>query len=496
MQKKIILLFLLFQVSSFLSQDLETTLQEIADDFGVMGMSLYVNVNGTVSETYIGHRDYTRNLPVNENTQYRIASVSKSFTALGLIKLINDGAIGLDDDISEVLDYELRNPNFLNIPITCRMLLSHTSSLQDGSGYAPFLDATYNQSPIPNISELLLASGSNYTANMWRQEIPGTYFTYSNINYGLIGTLIEVLSGQRFDIFMREQILIPLEIDGSFNIQDLIDINNVSVLYRYNNGWEAQWDNYQGIMPIAPNLNDYILGTNGIYFAPQGGLRITAREMNSIARALASDGAFYNLNITEENYQLMKAIAWDYNGSNGDNYGGLFNRWALGLHHANLSTSDTICIAISEIFIGHPGEAYGLISDNYFIEGSDVSFSFLINGVQLGYQVGTAAFYTIEEDIFEAICMRINQILNQVTFNDINFEIIPNPAKSYITITLPSELSNSEIGLLDIKGKTIKNIRTENKESIDLMLLGISKGVYFIQVNDGEKSSIKKLIVE
>ena len=129
MQKKIILLFLLFQVSSFLSQDLETTLQEIADDFGVMGMSLYVNVNGTVSETYIGHRDYTRNLPVNENTQYRIASVSKSFTALGLIKLINDGAIGLDDDISEILGYELRNPNFLNIPITCRMLLSHTSSL-------------------------------------------------------------------------------------------------------------------------------------------------------------------------------------------------------------------------------------------------------------------------------------------------------------------------------------------------------------------------------
>ena len=267
-------------------------------------------------------------------------------------------------------------------------------------------------------------------------------------------------------------------------------------MYRYNNGWIAQWDNYQGVMPIAPNLDDYALGTNGIYFAPQGGLRITVHEMNSIARALASDGAFYNLNITQENYQLMKAVAWDYNGSNGDNYGGLFNRWAFGLHHANLSISDAICLAIPESFIGHPGEAYGLVSDNYFIEGSDVSFSFLINGVQQGYQVGTSSFYTIEEDIFEAICMHINQILDQVTFNDINFEIIPNPAKSYITIKLPSELSNSEIGLLDIRGKTIKSMRTESKESIDLMLLGISKGVYFIQVNDGEKSSVKKLIVE
>ena len=132
-------------------------------------------------------------------------------------------------------------------------------------------------------------------------------FTYSNINYGLIGTLIEALSGQRFDIFMREQILIPLEIDGSFNIQDLTDIYNVSVLYRYNNGWVAQWDNYQGIMPIAPNLDDYALGTNGIYFAPQGGLRITAHEMNSIARALASDGAFYNLNITQEKLSINES---------------------------------------------------------------------------------------------------------------------------------------------------------------------------------------------
>ena len=493
---KISLLFILFQVSTVLSQDLETTLQEIADDYGVMGMSLYVNVDGAVSETYIGLRDYTRNLPVNQNTQYRIASVSKSFTALGLIKLINDGAIELDDDISEVLGYELRNPNFPDIPITCRMLLSHTSSLQDGSGYAPFLDTTYNQNTIPSISELLLSSGSFYTPNMWRQETPGTYFTYSNINYGLIGTLIEALSGLRFDVFMREQILIPLEIDGSFNIQDLTDINNVSVLYRYDNGWVAQWDNYQGIMPIAPNLDDYILGTNGVYFGPQGGLRITAHQMNIISRVLASDGAFYNLNITEENYQSMKAIAWDYNESNGDNYGGLFNRWALGLHHANLSINDAICLAIPESFIGHPGEAYGLVSDNYFIDGSDVSFSLLINGVRQGYQAGTSAFYTIEEDIFEAICLHINQILNQVTLNDIKFEIIPNPAKSHITITLTSELSNFEIELLDIKGKTIKSVRTESKGSIDLMLLGISKGVYFIQINDREKSGVKKLIIE
>jgi CubicO group peptidase (beta-lactamase class C family) len=100
---------------------------------------------------------------------------------------------------------------------------------------------------------------------------------------------------------MRDQILAPLDIDGSFNIQDLTDLNNLSVLYRYNNGWQAQWDNYQGVMPMSPDLNNYLPGTNGLYFAPQGGLRTTAQGMNIFARALSSDGTFYNLNITPAN---------------------------------------------------------------------------------------------------------------------------------------------------------------------------------------------------
>ncbi len=495
MKNKTLILFLIL-FSSLKAQTLETDLLTISNEYGIMGMSVYVNVNGEVFESYTGFRDFARQLPVTEDTHYRIASVSKSFTALGIMKLYDAGEISLDDDISTAIGYMVRNPNFPNVPITYRMLLSHTSSLQDGSGYSNFLNATYNETPIPNISQLILPTGNYYTPNMWRNETPGTYFTYSNLNFGLLGTLIESIRNQRFDVFMKEEILEPLTIEGSFNIQDLLDINNLSVLYRYNNGWQEQWDNYLGIMPPAPNLNGYIPGTNGIYFAPQGGLRTTAAGINKLARAISLDGSNSNLLLQPETYQLMKSIAWDYNGSNGDNYFGLFNRWGLGLHHANLNSDDEICSSITQTFIGHPGEAYGLVSDNYFIQNNDISFSVIINGVQAGYETGASSFYTVEASIFEAICNHINQVLGKATMNSATFILSPNPASSEVFISLSENTDWIKIQIRDVTGKILmQETRTQNGPT-KFSVSNLHSGMYFVKVSTNDGFSIKKLLVE
>src|SRR5690348_16839624 len=68
--------------------------------------------------------------PVDANTLFRVASVSKFVTALGTMKLVEQGKLSLDADIGEVLGYRLRNPHFPDQPITLRMLLTHTSSLR------------------------------------------------------------------------------------------------------------------------------------------------------------------------------------------------------------------------------------------------------------------------------------------------------------------------------------------------------------------------------
>jgi len=117
----------------------------VADDNGLVGMSVVAVCNGQIQDVFhTGQSDIKRNIMVNNNTVYKIASISKHVTSIGLMKLNEQGAFRLDDDVSKFLGYQLRNPLYQNIPITFRMILSHQSSIFQGSNYDKFLDASYN----------------------------------------------------------------------------------------------------------------------------------------------------------------------------------------------------------------------------------------------------------------------------------------------------------------------------------------------------------------
>ena len=152
------------------------------------------------------------------------------------------------------------------------------------------------------------------------------YFSYANINFGIAGTLIERLSNRRFDIFCREEIFEPLEMTSSFNIQDLPNINNVAVLYRKSGQkWDPQADNYLGIMPEPRDLSAYIIGTNGVIFGPQGGLRTSANDLSKFMRMMMNGGEFNSVKVLEDStVSLILTPTWIYSGSNGDNYYGIF----------------------------------------------------------------------------------------------------------------------------------------------------------------------------
>ncbi len=495
--KSFLIISVLLVAAGINAQNLQADLESVFTEEKLLGIAIQVSVNGNSQNYSFGLRDVDRNLPVNNETQFRIASISKAFTALGVIKLYDNGTLDLDEDISTYLGYQLRNPNFPSTPITLRMVLSHRSGLQDGDGYAPFLNATFSQNPIPNLSELILPGGNFYSNNMWRTEVPGSYFAYSNLNFGLLGTIIEAASNQRFDIFMKTEILEPLGIEGSFNIQDLEDINNLAALYRYQNGnWQPQQDNFEGVLPMPPDLSAYVNGTNGLYFGPQGSLRCTAEDVNKFLNFLKNEGNNGALSISAVTLQEMKAVAWDYNGSNGDNYFGLFNRWGLGLHHANVSPGDGVCIAQEfGTFIGHPGEAYGLISDAFFAKDEEITFSMLINGSQNGYEIGAlTSFYTIEESIFSVLCNYFETELSVPKFSSEAFTIFPNPSHDFIQIRNTTE-SVFSWQLFSIEGKKLSaSLKTESEGNIDVSSL--QSGVYFLKISARQQHLIKKIIIE
>jgi CubicO group peptidase (beta-lactamase class C family) len=88
---------------------------------------------GQFGRRWIGN-GVSPDLPANRDTLYRIASISKMMTTLGLMRLVEAGKVDLDADVSGYLGFPLRNPRFPERPIALRHLLTHTSSLRDEAG--------------------------------------------------------------------------------------------------------------------------------------------------------------------------------------------------------------------------------------------------------------------------------------------------------------------------------------------------------------------------
>jgi CubicO group peptidase (beta-lactamase class C family) len=499
--KNILHLLLFFFFISHSCRAQSDQFNEIALNHQLMGASVVAICQGEILFTeHYGLRNYANALPVDDSTLYRIASISKLVTAIGLMQLHEDGLFNLDDDISTAMGYSIRNPLYPDVPITFRMLLSHQSSLQDGSGYSPFLTSTYDQiTNPPNVAALITPEGNYYTSDMWRTETPGTFFTYSNLNFGLIGTLIEKLSNQRFDVFMKTNVLNVLNVSGSYNVTDIANINNLATLYRNIGGnWTPTADNFQGADPLPYDLTNYLPGTNGLIFAPQGGLRISALDLARFAIEMqnALNNESSDLLLNQSTWNLMFNEEWLYNGSNGDNYYGLFNSWGLGTQRITAENDgDQICNPDYSWF-GHAGEAYGLISDMYVgspASSGNISSSglvFITNGSFEGYSFGSnSSFYQVEEDVYGMLCSYFSTDcvtgLDEVTGKTIS--VFPNPSYGQLSANFENA-ANGDWVLMDLLGNIIfKN--TISSSQINLNLNDLPSGSYILSFKNETTST-------
>mgnify|MGYP002620284821 CR=1 FL=1 len=389
----------------------------IADEHQLAGMSVVTRCGHEVSlEAHVGLRDIERKLPVNSETVFRMASISKAVVALCVAKLVESGTLTYDAPLSAYLDSPPVHPGHPNVPLTVQHLLTHTSGIRDGDGYGDFLSASYASIPaVPALSEVLSEDGTFYTTNMWGTSAPGEWFQYANLNFGVLATVMEAATGMRFDLLMDELIFAPFGLDAGYRVQQLDDINDVAVLYRQVNGvWTPQADQYEGVVPAGPNWEGYTPGNSAVCFSPQGGLRISARDLSLLAHvwtagnAPGPDGTMVTF-LSGPALSELHEQQWAYSasgGGNGNNYYGLFNSWGRGLHLAasGLGEDEVIPDVAVAPFIGHPGEAYGLISDAYSTPDGEWSFCFATHGKWEGYSVGPAsAYYDVEQSVFAAL---------------------------------------------------------------------------------------------
>lgn len=357
-----------------------------------------------------GRRHIAPDKILTRKTLFRAASLSKMFVAFSIMQLVERGKLKLSDDASDYLGFELRNPNFPDAPITIEMLASHTSTLRD--------DTIYSLPP-PYTLEEFFTTGSTHFAT----EPPG-FFSYCNLNYGVLGTIIERVTGERFDRYQKAHVLEPLGIGGDYVVGNLDakNFSNLGTLYqRQGDTWTATLDDYDVQPPknfvdvqnpYAPDafgscdVSDYVIGTNATIFSPPGGLRISFDDLAKVLSMMINRGGKF-LSAASFDELIRPHWTFDAKNPNGDTCGGVMENYGLGTYRIDGAGRARLCKDFVIDLIGHSGEAFGLIGGLYFIPNTGDGVVFMANGATL--EAGEfSAGYLLEERVMNPVCRYIS----------------------------------------------------------------------------------------
>ena len=342
---------------------------------------------------------------VTADDPVRIASISKLVTAIGVMRLVDQGKLDLDLDVSDYLGWPLRNPAFPDRPITLRLLMSHQSSLIDGGElYLIPLGTTLRQRLAdPRVWDAAHAPGSGW-------------FHYTNLNFPVVASVIERVTGERFDVAMSRLVLKPLKLDACFNWGagcSAKAFKRAVVLYRASG--EVARDDLHGNPPVCQvyiddgrpcDLSSYRLGDNGALFSPQGGLRISMRDLARIGRMLAREGRGF---LTVRSYAELTHARWRFDGSNGVGEDGLGTGFfcAYGLTVQRIGGRGEHCrddlFGDDRARIGHAGDAYGLKAGLWWDPVSGKGLAFFTSAVAPDAPTGRSAFSKAEESVVERV---------------------------------------------------------------------------------------------
>ncbi|HYA91671.1 MAG TPA: serine hydrolase domain-containing protein [Thermodesulfobacteriota bacterium] len=185
---------------------LDTIIRNNLKHHRIPGAAVALVQDGKVifSQCY-GYADTQKKNPIAEDTYFMAGSLTKSFTALAVLKLIEEGKIDLHADIKKYIpDFSIRSLDGGEVSITVNHLLTHTSGLMIDY-YVRIGDGRK-----PSNSDLLLQLRSEYLCFK-----PGSAYKYSNVGYRLLGMIIEQVTGERFEDYLGKEVFKPLGLNNS-----------------------------------------------------------------------------------------------------------------------------------------------------------------------------------------------------------------------------------------------------------------------------------------
>lgn len=342
-----------------------------------------------------GVADRTQQRALTVDDPVRVASVSKLVVALGVMRLVEAGRLDLDEDVSTKLGWRLRNPAHPDAPITMRLLLSHRSSLKDDVDYI-----------VPLGRDLRDALADPVAFDVTRP--PGTYFRYANLNFPVIASVMERATGERFDRLIDRLVLAPLGLDACFGWASCRADTVTRGVALYEQDGSVRRDDLafrRAPCPVASltpacDLAAYVPGANGALFSPQGGLRISARDLAKVGQLLLHRGRHRGERfLTRASMATITRPAWRFDGGNGDTLNGFFCSYGLATQQLPVRAagcSDDL-FGDGRHVVGHAGEAYGLLSGLWVDERRGVGIVYFAINNPAEPPKGRSAFRAVEE---------------------------------------------------------------------------------------------------
>lgn len=304
-----------------------------------------------VYEYYYGYAHKGIKEKVSEETYFRTASVTKLITGIHVMQLVEQGKLDLDESIGTYLGYPVYNLYWPDTPITLRHLMSHTSSLRPYGSYS-------------NSRKLLgdLINAENKAKGNWYDYAPGTKYDYSNFGAGIMGSLIEAVTGKNINDSVTEELFKPLGIDAAYHATLLGTPEKIASIYN------ADGTTAKGRSAYLAETWDGSVNPESHYRITIGNIWIRGRDLCRLGILLSQGGTLDGVTILKE--ETVQAMMADQQ----------------GVGYVQCSTPYGLCInrvdnlLEDRMIYGHQGLSGGILCNLYFDPQTQFVFALITNG--------------------------------------------------------------------------------------------------------------------
>jgi CubicO group peptidase (beta-lactamase class C family) len=300
--------------------DFNYSIAQRMEHYNVPGFSVAVINEGQIewAKGY-GVRQAGTDQPITPEVLFHACSIAKPVAAAGVLTLVEDGLLELDEDVNEKLVSWQVPESALTAQekVTLRRLLSHTSGLIDGLAHGGLecCYATEGESPEVTVQQMLMADpGTGLSEPTYVLTTPGGAFRYNNLAYSIVQPLVEDLTGEPFAAFMGRTVLDPLEMTSSTFEQPLpLELRGRAVTQHAESGEPTE-----GVRRHYP-----ILAAGGLWTTPSDlahfAIELNAAYNGASSRILSQDMIVEMLssqvdipgNPLEEAYGLGMGLGYD-----------------------------------------------------------------------------------------------------------------------------------------------------------------------------------------